>query len=170
MKNKKESLDIIGSQTALYIGIPLGTIFLFLVLYISLFPMLDFELVIIGGNLFWKPLVSFAIIPATFIFLLWTAGKKIKSHLDKNYSLIKTSFLFTLFVNSWLFTLLLIIFLVGGLFFSSGGEKYARVSATAIGLTLFAYIISTAITTLTIGLLIVTVTKNRIYRSSLPYL
>ena len=159
------NLDKIGSRTALLVGLPIGTIFSLTVLAMSLFPMLDFGLAIIGGGLFWFPLVWAGLIPSTFIVLLWSAGKKIKVHLDKNYSLIKTSFLFTLFVNSWLFGLILLIFIIGGLFFSPiQTVAFSNISIVAIGLTIFSYVIATALTTLTIGLLIVTITKNKIYR------
>src|SRR5690606_19830238 len=102
------NLDKIGSRTALLIGLPIGITFSLTVLFISLFPMLGLGLAFIGDGLFWHPLVWAVLIPTAFIFLLWTAGKKIKTHLNKNYSLIKTSFLFTLFVNTWLFGLILI--------------------------------------------------------------
>lgn len=72
----KINLDKIGSQTALFIGLPLGTIFSLGVLVISLFPMFDLGLAIIGGKLFWHPIIWAGLIPATFIFLLWAAGKK----------------------------------------------------------------------------------------------
>ena len=159
------NLDKIGSRTALFVGLPFGTIFSLTVLFISLFPMLDFGLAFIGGGLFWYPIIWAGLIPATFIFLLWTAGKKIKKHLDKKYSIIQTSFLFTLFVNSWLFGLILLIFIIGGLFFNPlQTSGFSNISLTAIGLTVFTYIISTVLTALTIGLLIVAITKNKIYR------
>lgn len=159
-----DNLEKIGSKTALCIGLPFGTIFSLSVLFISLFPILNFGLVLVGGKLFWHPLIWAGLIPATFIFLLWTAGKKIKNHLDKKYSIIKTSFLFTIFVNSWLFGLILLIFIIGGFFFSPQTSGIANISLTAIGLTVFTYIVSTVLTALTIGLLIVTITKNKIYR------
>lgn len=159
------NLDKIGARTALFVGLPFGTVFSLTVFVFSLFPMLDFGLAFIGGGLFGNPIIWAGLIPVTFIFLLWTAGNKIKTHLDKKYSVIQTSFLFTLFVNSWLFSVILIIFSVGGLFFSPlHTSGISNISLTAIGLTIFTYIISTVLTALTIGLLIVTITKNKIYR------
>ncbi len=159
------NLDKIGARTALFVGLPFGTVFSLTVFVFSLFPMLDFGLAFIGGGLFWNPIIWAGLIPVTFIFLLWTAGNKIKTHLDKKYSVIQTSFLFTLFVNSWLFGVILIIFSVSGLFFSPlHTSGISNISLTAIGLTIFTYIISTVLTALTIGLLIVTITKNKIYR------
>jgi hypothetical protein len=157
------NLDRVGSWTALLIGLPIGLAFSFFVLFISLFPLLDFGLAIIGGGLFWHPIVWGGLIPLTFAFLLWTAGKRIKSHLDKNYSTIKTSFLFTLFVNSWLFGLLLAMFIIGGLFFNIAPTvSFSNISIVAIGLTILTFITATGLTSVTIGLLIVTITKNKI--------
>jgi len=162
---KTTNLDKIGAHTALFVGLPFGIIFSAMVLVISLFPMLDFGLVLIGGRIFWHPIIWAGIIPIVFIFLLWTAGKKIKTHLDKKYSIIKTSFLFTLFVNNRLFGLILLIFIIGGLFYSPlHTAKSTNINFIAIGLAIFTYIISTILTTFTIGLLIVTITKNKIFR------
>lgn len=162
---KTVNLDRIGSRIALLVGLPFGTIFSLTVLIVSLFPMVDFGLAFIGGGLFWHPIIWAGLIPASFIFLLWTAGNKIKKHLDKKYSIVRTSFLFTLFVTSWLFGLILLIFIIGGLFFSPFQPSgFSNISLTAIGLTVFTYVISTVLTTLTIGLLIVKITKNKIYR------
>jgi hypothetical protein len=80
--------------------------------------LLDIVIAIIGGRLFWHPIIWAGVIPITFMILLWIAGGKIKKHLDKNYSVLMTSFLFTFFVNTWLFGLFLVIFIVGGLFFN----------------------------------------------------
>lgn len=159
------SADKIGSKISLLVGLPIGTIFSLTVLVISLFPMLDFGLATIGGGLFWFPIIWAGLIPITFIFLLWTAGKKIKGHLDKNYSIIKASFLFTLFVNSWLFGLILLIFIIGGLFFNpSKTFSLSNISVLAVVLTILTFITATVLTSVTIGLLIVTITKNKIYR------
>lgn len=157
------NLDRIGSRTALFVGLPFGTIFSLMVLFISLFPMFDLGLAVIDGRLFWHPIIWGGLIPATFIFLLWTGGGKIKKHLDKKHSIIRTSFLFTLFVNSWLFALILMIFIIGGLFFPLYKEGFSGISLTAIGFTISLYLVSTVFTALTIVLLIVTITKNKIY-------
>ncbi len=161
----KVNSEKIGACTALLIGLPCGIFFSLAILYISLFPMLDLGLAVIGGRLFWHPVIWAGLIPATFILLLWKAGKKIRTHLDKKYSLLQTSFQFTLFVNSWLFGLIVLIFMISGLFFSLNKiSLFSHINLIAIGLTASAYIISTAFTTLTIGLLIVKITKNKIYR------
>jgi len=159
MKTKNNSQ--IGAQIALLIGLPIGAIFSLAILLISLVPMFDLGLVIVGGRFFWHPLVWAGLIPATFIFSLWSAGKKIETRLDKNYSLIKTSFLFTLFVNTPLFAIILMTFLAGGIIPISQIDS-PTISFAAIGLTVFTYLISVPFTTLTIGLLIVTITKNKI--------
>ena len=157
------SLDRVGSWTSLFIGLPLGVLFSFAVLYISLLPMLDFGVAIIGGGLFWHPIIWGGIIPLSYAILLWRAGKRIKGHLDKNYTALKTSFLFTLFVNSWLFGLLLSIFILGGLFFNIEQTiSFGNISIVAIGLTILTFIIATALTTVTIGLLIVIITRSKI--------
>jgi hypothetical protein len=97
------------------------------------------------------------------MILLWIAGGKIKKHLDKNYSVLMTSFLFTFIVNTWLFGLFLMIFIVGGLFFNPlQSDGFSGISLIAVFFTIFTYIFSTAMTTFTIGLLIVNITKNRL--------
>ncbi len=162
---KAVNLDRIGSKVALYIGFPLGVFFSLIVLFLSLFPILDFGLVFIGGELFWNPIIWAGVIPVTFIFLLWTAGGRIKVHLDRKDSIVWTSFLFTLFVNTWLFGLILLIFVIGGFFYSPiHTSNIITVSLISLGVTLLTYIISTVMTSMTIGLLIVTITRNKIYR------
>ncbi len=157
----KRNLDNIGSWTALVIGLPIGLLFAFAVLYTSLFPMLDFGLAVIGGKLFWHPIIWGGIFPICFGLLLWIAGKRIKGQLDKNISTLKTSYLFTFFVNSWLFGLILTIFIIGGFFFNiTEKSSFFNISFFAIGLTILAFFISTALTTVTIGMLIVTITRN----------
>ncbi len=159
---KNQNIHNIGSRVALFIGLPFGTIFSLTVFVFSLFPMLDFGIVIIGGQLFWHPIICVGLIPVTFIFLLWAAGRKIKTHLGKNYSVIKTSFLFTVFVNNRLFGLIILIFIVSGFLYNPLQTNPFDISLIAIGLTVLTYIIATTLTTLTIGLLIVFVTKNKI--------
>ncbi len=151
--------DSTGSWTAILIGFPLGIIFSWTVLYISLFPMVDIGLLIIGGRLFWHPIIWAGIIPIVFMFLLWKAGDKIKMHLQRGYAVLKTSFLFTLYI--------LALLIIGRLFFSPTQEpisSFSIITLTTIAITFFTYLISTVITALTIGLLVVTITKNKIYR------
>lgn len=156
--------DRIGSRTALLIGLPIGLMFSFTILVISLFPMVDIGLAAIGGRLFWHPIIWAGLIPIIFTFLLWKAGQRINVHLDKNYSVIKISFLFTLFINSRLFTLILLIFLIGGLFSNVVGTFSLFSFGVALGLTIFTFITATVFTTFTVGMLIVTIAKRKIYR------
>jgi hypothetical protein len=158
------NLDKIGSRTALFVGLPIGTIFSSMVLILSLFPVFDFGFVLIGGKLFWHPLIWAGIIPLTFVFLLWKAGGKIKKHLDEKHSILSTSLKFTIFVNSWLFGLIFLNFIVGGLFFSFlQPNSSVYLNLIAFALTILIYLVSTILTTVTIGLLIVIITKKRIY-------
>ena len=154
-------LNRIGSWTALLIGLPCGLTFSFIVLYISLFPMLDFGLVMIGGKFFWHPAVLFGFV-LTFLLLLWIGGQRIKKYLEKDFSTLKTSFQFTIFVNTRLFSLLLIIFLIGKLVTQNPITEALTTFGIAFGLVLLTFSVSTAFTTFTIGLLIVTITKNKI--------
>jgi hypothetical protein len=153
----------VGSWTALIVGFPIGMAFSFGVLYLSLHSMLDLGLTLIGGKLFWHPMIWAGVIPLTFALLLWKAGDRIKIHFEQGYSEIKTSFLFSFFVNMRLFVLLLLIFIGGGLFFNTNPSITFALSAS-IGLTLLTLIVATIFTTFTIGFLIVTITKNKIFR------
>jgi len=154
-----------GSKIALIFGIPIGLTFSFFVLLISLFPPIDFALAFTGGRLFWFPIINCIIIPATFIYLLWKGGKNIHKHLNLNYSIIKSSFLFTLYINVRLFLLLFLIFLIGGIFFNPASEVISGKVFTifiGLGITISTFIIATLFTTFTIGILIVTNTRKRI--------
>lgn len=158
----------VGSKVALIFGIPIGLTFSIFVLVVSLFPPIDIALAFTGGGLFWFPVVNCLIIPATFVYLLWKSGKRIHKHLDLNYSALKTSFLFTLYINLRLFLLLFLIFLFGGVFFTPEPKIISSQFLTAaigFGLTATTFIIATLFTTFTIGLLIVTITKKRISKS-----
>ena len=153
----------IGSWTAVLIGTPIGLAFAFLAFFLSLFPPFDMILFATGGGLIWHPIVFALIIPMTFMTLLWLAGKKIKTYLDKDYSVIKTSFLFTININKWLFGLILILFLISGLFLTK--PSIDRFTSVWVGVvfSIIIFLYSTIITTFTIGLLIVNIAKNKIY-------
>jgi len=150
-----------GSWIALLIGLPFGVVFSYAILYISLFPMIDMFLAIIGGVVFWYPVVWAGIIPVVFMLVLWLAGRKIHRRLDNNYSTLWTSFRFTLFVNTWMFGLLMVFFVIGNVFFSVISNTKFGIGI-GVAITLFMFGIATVFTTFTIGLLIVVVTKNRI--------
>lgn len=161
-----QNFDRIGSRIALFIGLPFGTIFSLTVLLISLFPPIDIALAFHGGAIFWHPIIWAGLIPVTFIFLLWKAGGKIKVNLDKKHSILKTSFFFTLFINSWLFALIILIFIIGGTFFSpSQATNLLNMRMTMIYITIFSYIISTVFTTFTIGYLIISITQKKLNNS-----
>ena len=162
MTTKK--LDKIGSWTAILIGTPIGLIFSFFAFLLSLLPPFDMILFTTGGGLMWHPIVFALIIPLTFMTLLWFSGKKIKSYLDKDYSLIKASFIFTININKWLFGLILTLFIISGLFFTRPTiDKYTSVWVGVV-FSIVTFLLSTLITTFTVGLLIVNITKNKIYR------
>ena len=153
------NLDRVGPWTSVLIGLPCGLLFTFFIVIISLFPPIDLGLATIGGGLIWHP-ITWIVVMLTFLFLLWTAGKKIKKHLDRQYSIVKTSFLFTLFINCWLFGLFIPIFIIGGLIFYQSFNLWAF--GIALGLTVFAFIVATVFTTFTIGLVVIAITKNKI--------
>ena len=155
-------IDKIGSRTALLIGLPIGFIFSSIILLISIFPAFGLGLGMIGGGLFWHPIIWAGLIPLVFGILLWMAGKRIKKHMDKNFSNIKISFLFTLFINAWLFALLFIIFVISIMFFSIDPSNAAFNISIAFGLIIFAFIVSTVFTSFTISLLIVKTTRGKI--------
>jgi hypothetical protein len=157
------SLNKIGPRTAVIIGFPLGMGFGLGLLYLSLFPGLDFGIFVSGAGLFWHPLIWAGIIPASFIFLLWKAGKKIKLHLDRDFPLLKTSFLFTFYINNRLFSLLLLLYFISQLYTGLMPSEYlGKVNWMVLKILFWLYVIFTVLTSLTIGLLIVYITKSRI--------
>ena len=159
MTTKK--LDKIGSWTAILIGTPIGLIFSFFAFLLSLFPPFDLILFATGGGLLWHPFVFALLIPITFMLLLWFYGKDIVLKINKNYSLKKTSFIFTLNVNKWLFSIILILFIISGL--TIDNPTIDRFTSVCVGVifTLLTFSISTFVTTYTIGLLIVKETKKK---------
>lgn len=161
IKDRKLS-DKIGSRTTLLICLPIGLIFSFLVLIVSLFPPFDIVLALGGGGFFWFP--GSILIPLTFIYLLWSGGQKIARNIILDKSVLKTSFLFSLYVNSIPFILIAIIWLIGALFFSIDLKEYTKSTFLLIGLgsTILTFIIASPFTTFTIGLLTVYAIKKRL--------
>lgn len=105
----------IGSRISLLICLPPGLVFSFCVFMISLFPPFDIALMFGGGGLFWFP--GSIIIPLTFVYLLWKGGRKIVKSLNRNRSILRTSFSFSLYVNSNLFLIIAIIWAISAIFF-----------------------------------------------------
>jgi hypothetical protein len=156
-----------GSKMALLIGLPIGTVFSLGVLVLSLFPMLDLFIVIGGGGVVWNPLVWGLVIPVTFTFLLWKAGGNIEGHFTKKYSTLKVSFLFTLFVNSWLFLLFAIIFLFGLVYYGFGEhQSFLDLFIGGLKTIFISYLVMTLCTTFSIGLVIVAVVEKKLKASS----
>ena len=162
--NDIKSLDKVGSQTTLLICLPIGLLFSFLVLTISLFPPFDIALALGGGGLFWFP--GSIIIPLTFAYLLWTGGRKIANNLQQDKSVLGTSFFFSIYVNSFLFLTIAILWVIGGLFYTIDLKEYSKSTFVFIGLglTIVTYIIATITTTFTMGLLTVYIIKKRLNR------
>ena len=154
-----------GAKTALIIGLPLGMMFSLAVWYISLFAPFDVALALLGGDIFWAPYNSIFIISA-FAVLLWHGGIKIENNLYNYKSFIKTSFRFTLFVNGWLFSILVGIFIIGTKYFNSFPENSFNSIFIGIAILILIFILSTFLTTFTIGLIIVLVTKYRLHISN----
>ena len=157
-------LDKIGSWTTLLICLPIGFLFSFLVLTVSLFPPFNMALALGGGRLFWFP--GSIIIPLTFAYLLWTGGQKIVNNLQQEKSVLKTSFLFSIYVNSFLFLIIGIIWLISGIFYTIDLKEYSKLTFLLIGLslTVITYFVATITTTFTIGLLTVYLIKKRLNR------
>ncbi|HLP32252.1 MAG TPA: hypothetical protein VK202_02205 [Bacteroidia bacterium] len=162
--NDIKPFDRIGSLTTLLICLPIGLLFSFLVLTISLFPPFNIALTLGGGGLFWFP--GSIIIPLTFAYLVWTGGRKIVNNLRQDKSVLRTSFLFSIYVNTFLFLTIAMLWLIGGLFYTIDLKEYSKSTFVFIGLglTIVTYIIATITTTFTIGLLTVFIIKKRLKR------
>jgi len=162
--NDIKSLGKIGSQTTLLICLPIGLLFSFLVLTISLFSPFDIALALGGGGLFWFP--GSIIIPLIFAYLLWTGGRKIVNNLRQDKSVLGTSFLFSIYVNSFLFLAIGILWVIGGLFYAIDLKEYSKSTFVFVGLgmTVITYLIATITTTFTTGLLTVYFIKKRLNR------
>ena len=166
MKNKRKGeLEKIGAEVALKIGLPIGLGFSMVVLYLSLFPLVDLAIYFIGGKLFWHPIVWALIIPLVFYGLLWTGGKKLKAYIENDFPSLKSSFYFTLFVNLRLFSIIALVFVIGG-FITSNQMNEDMNSLKIIGLglstTLFIFLLATIFITFTIGLTIVRLVEKKI--------
>jgi hypothetical protein len=161
----KERFEKIGSKSALLIGLPIGILFSIFVLIITLFPMIDFGIMFIGGQIFWNPIIWGGLIPLVFIFLLWNSGKKIDSNLRKNFSKIKTSFLFTIYINIRLFSLIGLLFIIGAFLNHqelNNTSSIMNIIGISLVITILTFIVATIITTFTIGLGIIKLTSRKI--------
>jgi len=166
MKNQRETeLEKIGARAALKIGLPIGLIFSMAVLYLSLFSMVNLGVYIIGGKLFWHPIVWALIVPLMFFGLLWTGGKKLKGYVENRFSSLKSSFHFTLYVNIRLFLIIALIFIVGGFltsFQNDGNISSLKIIGMGLSATLLTFLIATIFTTFTIGFAIVRLAEKKI--------
>jgi hypothetical protein len=144
-----------GVKNALLIGLPIGLIFSYLVLYLSLFPPFNVGLFFLGGKIFWQPIVWGGLIPLVFAVSLWAAGRRIEGYFSENSSLLRASFLFTFFINIRLFALISILFIANNLFLEPDAIAPFYGIIIGIGSALLFFMAATIWTTLSIGLLIV---------------
>jgi len=151
----------IGSKYALAAGIPTGLAFTAFTVYVSSFY--PFRLLLSAASLkvFWNPF-SWLLVGMALIISLWHTGKMIGPALKK-FDVLKTSFLFTFWVNLRLMLVISAIYFYGIIANSlSGGEPFlAAIPFAIIGLLLF-FAIATAVTSITVSLLIVNLVKNKL--------
>jgi len=150
-----------GSKYALIIGIPTGLAFTAFTVYVSTFY--PFRLLLKAASLkvFWNPF-SWLLVGAALIVSLWHTGKMIGPALKK-FDVLKTSFLFTFWVNLRLMLVISAIYFYGIIANSmSGGEPFlAAIPFAIIGLIIF-FALATGITAITVGIFIVKIIKDKL--------
>jgi hypothetical protein len=150
-----------GSKYALLVGIPTGLAFTGFTVYVSSFY--PFRLLLSAASLkvFWNPF-SWLLVGAALLVSLWHTGKMIGPALKK-YDVLKTSFLFTFWVNLRLMLVISAIYFYGIIANSlNGGDPFlAAIPYAILGLLLF-FALATAITSVSVSLLIVNLTKNKL--------
>lgn len=158
MSNKKT-----GSKYALLLGIPFGLSFCGIILIASLFPPFNLFIFLSEAKIFWHP-ASWVIIFLYFIFLLYIKSKNIDRDLERKSS-IATSFRFIFSINVNLFFLLLLIYTAGKFIYGISLTLHATLIPTLLFpvVLLFSFCFATFVTSLTLGLLIVKLTKNKKY-------
>jgi len=115
-----------GSLIAIVIGFPFGLIFTLFCSYESLFPPLTQLVYISDGGHFWRdwPIII-PLFLALFGFLLWHAGRRsVKSILYKKYGIVRRSINTSIFINTILFSTMILYCLIAiwlGSFNGDGG-------------------------------------------------
>ncbi len=150
-----------GSRYAVLVGLPAGIVVSSLMLFVSLFPPIDLLIYAAGFQSIWHPLALLSIL-VVYTYALWKAGKNIVPSLNKNgFKLALVSLRFTAMVNIYLYALILLIFIVGAIFSGEARELFLRLPIAALALLAF-FTPMTLFTSITIGLLIVHLTRKKI--------
>ncbi len=151
-----KSIYKIGSKMALLIGFPIGLLFSWMALTFSLFSPINVSVAISGGKFLWFP--GCIVTPLVFVYLLWSGGRRIASDLSLNKSILSTSFRFSLYVNSFIFLVIVALWVIGAFHFQ---ETYITATVFMCSLVVGCYLLAVFFTTFTIGWLIVYVIKEK---------
>ena len=146
MKDSVRKYSVILSFS---IGLPLG---LFAILFAILLPsMLTGEGLasIAFSSIFGKATIGLVI---SFIIALWFGAKKVSDDTLNKKKLLQISFNYSFLVNTIIWTVFVCIFLL---------ENYREDSIYIVMLPIFAYLISLGLTTISIGLLIAYLVRQK---------
>ena len=150
-----------GAVYALALGLPAGLICCSLFLSLSQYFPFSLLLKVSGFRVFWNPL-SWVAVAAMLGVSLWQCGLRISSYLEK-HDVLRTSFMFTIRVNLRLLIGLVVIYIGGiGLRMLTGYKPL--LAAIPYGIIAIAGLLAlaTLVATVTISLVIVQLTKNKL--------
>lgn len=131
------------------VGLPIGLITVFVLFALPVLLTGEGFATIIFLEIFGKATVGLLV---SFIVALWFGGVKVLSDINRSNSLLKTSFNYSIRVNTIIWIIFMIIFLI---------ENYQEKFTLTILLPFIGYLLSVGVTTFTIGLLISYLVKRQ---------
>ena len=152
MQHLEQKHERIGIITSFCVGLPFG---LLAVATATILPM-----VLSGEGLFSLGLMGIygkatIGLVAAFLFSLWYAGRDIARHLADGAGLLRTSFKYSYSVNAVIWLVFMILTLV---------QNPTPVTILLLIPPVIAFLICTALTTVSIGLVITAIVRNRMKR------
>jgi hypothetical protein len=151
-----------GSIFSLLIGLPIGLAMGTMALSASKFYPFRFLLNLASFKLFWNPAV-WTLIAAALGIILWRTGKIIAPNLEKKDTL-RTSFLFTFLVTVKLFVFITAIYFIAIIaqWIRIGDAAFLAIVPYSLIAMIFFFAFTTVLVSLTGGLLVVYLTKQKL--------
>lgn len=151
-----------GSIFSLLIGLPIGLAMGTMALSASKFYPFRFLLNLASFKLFWNPAV-WTLIAAALAIILWRTGKIIAPNLEKKDTL-RTSFLFTFLVTVKLFVFITTIYFIAIIaqWIKIGDAAFLAIVPYSLIAMIFFFAFTTVLVSLTGGLLVVYLTKQKL--------
>ena len=107
--NSSKKVSNLIAKIALLIGLPCGILLMIGGVLALLYYPITVALTHTEYDVYLLPITWGVVLTLAFIILIWKGGKKMKTYIEKEYSLLKSGFLYTLYISIRLFFIVLVL-------------------------------------------------------------